>query len=148
MNTTIDRRRAFFQILTEAAPKGRAHGKYGRLEAWARTSLGVRSSAAGMGSLSKDFTKSVGQALAAMPEVIVLTSPHDFDTTTKGRAYVEKLVDVLGYASSLRAIVACHGSDENWRVEYLVGRAGSDTLALLQAIFPEAQVRTAPSIAA
>jgi len=134
------------RIVVEASHKGKDRGKYDRLEAWLRSALSARGSAARMGSLQKDFRKSVGQALAALPEVIVLMSPDDFDTMTEGQTYIDKLVEVLNYASNLRAIVACQGNDEEWCVQYLVGRAGSDTLALLQAIFPEARVRTVAQI--
>jgi hypothetical protein len=146
MNTTDERRGAFLRIVCEAAHKGKDRGKYDRLEAWLRSALSVRGSAARMGSLQKDFRKSVGQALAALPEVIVLMSPDDFETMTEGQTYLHKLAEVLEYASNLRAVVACQGNGDDWRVQYLVGRVGSDTLALLQSIFPEAQVRTVAQV--
>lgn len=148
MTTTYDdhdqRRAMFFAHLVEAASRGRDNTKYDGLGGWLRTVVGLTGSAAAMGGLQRDFRKSVGQALSALPGAIVLLSPDSFDTQTDSQTYIDKLVELVDWAPRLRAVVACVGNEDRWRVEYLAGPNDSRALGVLRAIFPDASVRTVP----
>ncbi|WP_169796705.1 McrB family protein [Chondromyces crocatus] len=117
-------------------------GNYGPSEEWFEQALGIKVQTTYLSSLGKQYTARVGQALVQRPDGLLLLSPESFELTTRdGSSYVDKLASVVEWAPRLQVVVACVGSKENWRVEYVIGPADSEVFARCCATFPHASHR-------
>jgi hypothetical protein len=108
----------------------RSRGKFATLEKWVERKIQRSARATYVSSLRKQFTARVGQALAGLPQVMVLLCPESWaKPQASGHAYVERLEALVRYATGLEAVVACVGEERRWTVEFVVGLASSELRA-------------------
>lgn len=112
--------------------------KFAALEKWVASSVNRRAKATYVSSIQKQYTARVGQALAGLPQVMVLLCSESWAKTSwSGKPYVTRLEALVRYATGLEVVIACVGQERQWMVEFVVGLDSSGLRRALAAAIDE-----------